>query len=173
MIVVNFLGAPGSGKSTAAAKLYAVLSEAGLKVELVTEYMKDVVWNRQLDLINNQDFLFANQRQRLTRLEGKIDVAITDSPLILSAFYNDNPEFPMEEFKPLVWACWHQFDNVTVFLTRGHDFQQEGRIHEEDECVEIHDRMSRMFNNHIDFRFKTGDDYIPTLIDTIVEKLQK
>ena len=37
---VNFIGAPCSGKTTSAAKLFAELKEMGLEVEFVSEYAR-------------------------------------------------------------------------------------------------------------------------------------
>lgn len=43
-IVVNLFGAPGAGKSTGAAYIFALLKMAGVEAELVTEFAKDKVW---------------------------------------------------------------------------------------------------------------------------------
>ena len=42
-IVVNLFGAPGAGKSTGAAYIFALLKMAGIEAELVTEFAKDKV----------------------------------------------------------------------------------------------------------------------------------
>jgi len=42
--VINLLGGPGVGKSTAAAKLFAKYKDEGKSVELVREYVKDWAW---------------------------------------------------------------------------------------------------------------------------------
>ena len=44
MIVVNLFGAPGAGKSTGAAYIFAMLKMAGINAELVTEFAKDKVY---------------------------------------------------------------------------------------------------------------------------------
>lgn len=168
MKVVNFIGAPGSGKSTAAAELYALLSKRGANVELVTEYMKEVVWNRQMDLVNNQDLLFSQQRQRLTRLQGKVDFVITDSPLLLAFFYNDNPSFPMDTFSVFARQCWEQFNNYTVFINRNHGFQQEGRYHDEIQSIEIEAKMRASFSEDIDAYVDSRNIDMDSLADSIL-----
>lgn len=40
-IVINIFGAPGAGKSTTAAALFALMKLEGYKVELATEHAKD------------------------------------------------------------------------------------------------------------------------------------
>ena len=42
-LVVNLLGAPGSGKSTIAASIFSKLKFQNLNVELVSEYAKELV----------------------------------------------------------------------------------------------------------------------------------
>ena len=42
--VINLLGAPGAGKSTAAAGLFYRMKKEFLSVELVTEYAKDLIY---------------------------------------------------------------------------------------------------------------------------------
>lgn len=42
-IVVNLFGAPGAGKSTGAAHIFAELKMCGINTELVTEFAKDKV----------------------------------------------------------------------------------------------------------------------------------
>ena len=44
MIVVNFFGAPGSGKTTAALGIAGYLKRKHLNAEYVSEFAKDQVW---------------------------------------------------------------------------------------------------------------------------------
>ena len=48
-IVINLFGAPGAGKSTGAAYIFALLKMAGIEAELVTEFAKDIT--RELENI--------------------------------------------------------------------------------------------------------------------------
>ena len=41
MIKIGLLGAPGCGKSTLAAYVYAMLKDTGIDGELVTEYIRE------------------------------------------------------------------------------------------------------------------------------------
>ena len=43
-MVVNLFGAPGAGKSTGAAYIFAILKMHGIDAELVTEFAKDKLW---------------------------------------------------------------------------------------------------------------------------------
>ena len=87
-IVINLFGAPGAGKSTTAAFLFGELKSMGLDVELVTEYVKDLVWDKRYKELSNQIICFGQQMRRIERLIGQVDIIITDSPLLLNAYYN-------------------------------------------------------------------------------------
>lgn len=54
MKVINLFGGPGSGKSTLAAGLFERMKIQGLSVELVTEYAKDMVWERRGNILDDQ-----------------------------------------------------------------------------------------------------------------------
>ena len=68
MVVINLWGAPGSGKSTTAAGLFFLMKINKYKVELVTEYAKDLVWNGHEAMFGNQISIFAEQNWRIHRL---------------------------------------------------------------------------------------------------------
>ena len=82
MKVYNLFGGPGCGKSTLAARMFAKMKQLGIDCELVTEAAKDIVWEGG---VLDQYGLFAEQLRRVKRLEGKVDIAITDSPILLQA----------------------------------------------------------------------------------------
>lgn len=85
--VINFYGGPGAGKSTTAADTYAKLKLAGVNCELVREYVKDWAWDSRRVGPYDQLYLFGKQVRRESMLFGKVDVIVTDSPVVLGAFY--------------------------------------------------------------------------------------
>ena len=54
MLVINLFGAPGAGKSTAAAYIFANLKMKGINCELITEYEKDKLYEGSVEVFNNQ-----------------------------------------------------------------------------------------------------------------------
>ena len=87
-IIVNLIGGPGAGKSTIAAGLFYFLKMSGVKVELATEYAKDKVYDKSFKTLDDQFYVFGKQFHKIWRLVEDNDVIITDSPIILSVFYN-------------------------------------------------------------------------------------
>lgn len=102
MIVVNLCGAPGAGKSTGAAYIFSKLKMAGINAELVTEFAKDKVWEGSQAVFENQLYMLAKQYFRITRCENKVDVIVTDSPILLSLIYGQNNKKLGKPFNSLV-----------------------------------------------------------------------
>ena len=57
-LVVNLFGVPGAGKSTGAAYIFSCIKMAGINAELITEYAKDKVWERNDEAFRNQAYIF-------------------------------------------------------------------------------------------------------------------
>jgi hypothetical protein len=85
--IINLWGGPGSGKSTTAAEVFAIMKHAGMSVELITEYVKAWAWRGERIGEFDDIYLFAKQSRRESACYGKVDWLITDSPLGLSAVY--------------------------------------------------------------------------------------
>ena len=87
--MINLFGPPSSGKSTTAAGLFYLMKIKGYSVELITEYAKQMVWERQHKAqFENQVSIAAKQHDKQLNLVGHgIEYAITDSPLLLTLLY--------------------------------------------------------------------------------------
>lgn len=123
--IINFWAGPGSGKSTSAAHLFAVLKQNDYDCELVTEFAKQLVWQERHATFNDQLYILSKQNHKLETLRGKVDYIISDSPICLSLIYQ--PKDYYASFKSLVWDIWNSYDNVNIFLNRTKKYNPNGR----------------------------------------------
>lgn len=155
MIVVNLFGGPGCGKSTTSSALFSLMKRAYYNVELVSEYAKDLVWEERLKMFGEQDYIFAQQNKRLRRLIGKVDIAITDSPILLGAIYTPD-DYYMPSLKKVLLEAFTSYDNVNYLLRRKKDYVQIGRNQNAEEAKEK-DSDIRLLLNACGFEFEPID----------------
>lgn len=115
--VISLWAGPGAGKSTAAAALFARMKRLRFDVELVTEYAKDLTYEKSFAKLSNQLHVLAEQNFRLARLEGQTEYAITDSPLPFSLIYHCNQD-DKGWLAPLVAKLWNDYENYPFLLKR-------------------------------------------------------
>lgn len=157
MLVVNLFGAPGAGKSTGAAYIFSKLKMAGVNAELVTEFAKDKVWEESKAVFQNQVYIFGKQYFRISRVQDKVDVVITDSPIILSSFYA-NDDVLGEEFDTLVTKVFDSYNSMNVFIDRVKPYNPAGRFQTERESDEVSKEMIKFLANHnIECEHYAGD----------------
>jgi hypothetical protein len=154
MRVINLFAGPGAGKSTVAAGLFYSLKKQHKSVELVTEYAKDLVYSDQVAFLqSNQEYVFAEQNRRQHVLIGKVDIAITDSPLLLSHIYANQyakrlPKDRLDSFLAHVNQVFNSYTNINFFLQRPDTFQQAGRVQNLEESKDIDNRIVAVLNNN-------------------------
>lgn len=138
--IINFWGGPGLGKSTSAAELFSYMKRKGENVELVTEAIKDYVWEERTTIYTDQLYILAKQNRRIQRLVGKVEYVVTDSPVALSAIYCENY---FETFIPFVMELWNSYDNINFLLSRDFEYQPLGRNETEEEAKAIDRRIKK------------------------------
>ena len=157
MIVINFFGAPGSGKSTGAAYIFSKLKMAGINAELVTEFVKDKVYEDSKEVFNNQTYILGKQSFKQSKLCNKVDVIITDSPLPLSIYYNKDDNIK-DELSALTLKLFNSYDNHNYFIKRVKPYNPKGRFQNEEEAMVIVDDMKDFLNYYgIPFEERNGD----------------
>lgn len=152
-----------------AAALFSDLKKRGFNAELVTEYAKDKVWEHNDTVFSNQVYILGKQSYRVSRVAGQVDVIITDSPILLSAIYNPDPEI-QNELEALTVKMFNQYNNLNIVLKRTFPYQKEGRMHSEEQSSEIYQKIIECLNqNGIGYSvFDNKDDTQQTLMDIIV-----
>lgn len=172
MLVINLFGSPGTGKSTLSAYIFSKLKLMGVNCELVSEFAKDLVWEENYTALENQLYISGHQSYKLSKLKGKVDVVIVDSPLILGGFYNHDENIN-EDLNKLLLKIFNSYNNMNFFLKRVKKYNPAGRIQTEEESNEIAKELLDLIDNfNLDYEIVTGDlnggDYI---LDKILKSL--
>ena len=152
MLLFQFFGGPGAGKSTAAAFLYYHLKRLGHSVELVGEPARHFIYDgRSLD---NQVLLTGLHYDWIKRLEGKVDYAIADQPLAAGLIYGCGKDYSWALNK-VIFELEHEFSTYNVFIERVAPYTQELRVQTEDEARALDSTFRRAANPNLSI---TGDD---------------
>jgi len=166
MRVINLFGGPGTGKSTTAAGTFFKMKSAGNfgKVELVTEFAKDMVYAGRLrELEVNQLYITAKQYHRMERLRDQVDYIITDSPIIQGVIYT--PDNYFKSFLPLLIELHHSFDNINIFLNRVKEYKEYGRTQTEEKAIKLDSQIIDFFKqNDIEYTVFNGDEKAPDML---------
>jgi len=165
--VVNLFGGPGVGKSVLSTSLFAHMKRMDYNVEYVSEYAKDMVWERRDNILADQLYMLAKQNRRLRRLqENGVEWAVTDGAILNGIVYAKQPPQPLLD---MISYCHGQFDNYDVLLERSKSipYQPEGRIQKtleeaQKKDKEIADMLDEQFVKPI--RFRVGYDSPATLL---------
>ena len=132
-LIVNLFGGPGTGKSTLMARIFSELKVQGYDCEMVTEFAKDLVWEKRNETFKDELYIFAKQNHRLFRVNGKVDIIVTDRPLLLTNAYNQDDK----ELCSLCLKTFNQYNNLNFLLKRQTVYQENGRNQSEKEAMQI------------------------------------
>ena len=131
------------------------MKQQGINCEMAREFAKDVVWERNFSVLQDQIYVFGEQQHRLRRLKGKVDYIITDSPLLLSLFYGKHLS---EAFKTLVLEEHHRYDNINIYLNRVKPYNPNGRTQTEEEAQAVDVAIGDILDsNLIDYQEVVAD----------------
>jgi hypothetical protein len=136
-LVVNLFGGPGIGKSTLASGIFTLLKLADVDCELVPEYAKDLVWEERHKTFLDQQYIFGKQNHRLWRVNNRVDVVITDCPLLLSAIYGDINGTGSPEFNRNVVKVMEGYNNLNILITRSNEYNPNGRNQTKAQAIEV------------------------------------
>jgi hypothetical protein len=134
---INLWAGPGVGKSTTAAALFYKLKLAGIVTEWVPEQAKYLHYSGTL-LETPQMAIVEAQSKIQSILQGKVEVTVSDAPVLLSLAYARADELPAL-FK-FVQQATQEWKTLDVLLHRDFTgaYEQAGRYQDEHEARRFH-----------------------------------
>lgn len=150
-VLINFIGAPSSGKSMMAALTFVKLKTEHNSSELIQEYAKQLVWENRLDELANQWYVTKRQYDMINAVYGKVDYLVVDSPLLIGLYYNRYHEdnvCNVEKTEGMILSKMEEFNNVYIFLKRNtnNPYEKVGRIHNEEQSTEIEKDLKKLLD---------------------------
>ena len=141
-LIINLFGSPGTGKSTCAAYIFAMLKMQGISCEYVSEFAKDKVWEQNMKIFDNQFYISGKQSWKIARVFGQVDVIVNDSPILTGAAFTEK--------KYLKYAIVEEFmsygdNNLNILLVRQHEYDPNGRNESEEEARIIDQKLLDTF----------------------------
>jgi adenylate kinase family enzyme len=172
-LIVNLLGGPGAGKSTNSARIFSALKDLDYNVELVTEYAKDLTWGESYNVLRDQIYVFGKQQHRIWRLDGKVEIIITDSPLLLSTVYGETET--SKEFKDLVISEYFRRPTVNIMLNRVKKYNPKGRNQTLDESIDLDAKIKQRVEevDKIHLTVDGAETSKETIVNFILEEYSK
>lgn len=149
---ISIFGAPGAGKTVLAHELFAHFKKAGRICEVVNELAREWAYVDRPIQSMDQLYLFSTQLHRedtlLTRNKGEF--IITDSPVLLNAFYGTlvSPEL-LPAYVQFSQSFDARYRSINFFcpLNSKFAYHNEGRYHSQEESRLLSDRIQAFLNN--------------------------
>jgi len=165
-LVVNAFGGPNSGKSKMTSAIFSELKEWGVSCEIAAEFAKDLVWEERKKTFEDQIYIFGKQFHRIFRLLGKVNVVLTDSPLLFTPIYDAQRRSSLEK---LAMEEYSRMWNYNIFFKRTQPYNPVGRNHTEDEAKQVDcDILNMLDINHYPYEVFDGN---LSSTNKIVEKI--
>jgi hypothetical protein len=171
--VINLWAGPGTGKSTTAAGLFNLMKLQQYSVELVTEYAKQLVWEKQHPTtFDNQLLLLAKQDQKQRILVNQVNYCISDSPILMCLTYMPKDYYP--SFKELTKEIFNSYENYNFFLRRVKSYDPRGRNQTYEEALVKDQEIKQILLDYqIDFDEVDADEHAHHKILEIIKRYEK
>lgn len=166
-LVINLIGGPGCGKSTAASGLFYALKKLQVNAELSLEWVKNKVYEESFHCMDDQIYIFAKQHHKLFVLQDKVDVVVTDCPLLNSLVYGER----RDSFDAMVMDLFNEFNNLNIVIRRKQKYVTDGRIETAEEAMNIDDKyIEIMKKNNIPYLEIDNVDACDFIVKYLIEK---
>lgn len=139
--VINVVGGPGCDKSLFTAAIILYLNLHHKSVELIPDYAKSLVWQKNYEQLKNQYNIAQQQFRMLELLDGQVQYLVTECSLPQVLYYNENfadniCDVAKTRLQILDW--YKQFNNVNLIVERSDKpYVHTGRFQDEEQAKAI------------------------------------
>ena len=171
-LIINLIGGPCSGKSTISAELFARLKKMGIHCELVSEYIKERIYEENKTMPKNQIAIFGMEHYNIWNKIGKVDVIIHDGSFINNLIYGETHS---KEFDNLIISEYKSFNNLDFFIKRGNiEFENYGRIHDLKQSIELDEIIKDKYKQYnLSFIEVEARDAVDKIIPILLKQINK
>lgn len=139
--VINIIGGPGSQKSLFTAAIILYLHLHNKSVELIPDYSKSLVWQKNYEALRNQYHIAQQQFQMLELLDGQVQYLVTESSLPQILYYNETYAdniCDVGKTRTQILDWYKQHNNVNIMVERGdRKYVHTGRFQDENQAQEV------------------------------------
>lgn len=151
---ISIFGPPGAGKTVLAHELFAHYKKVGRICEVVNELAREWAYVDRPIQSMDQVFLFSTQLHRedtlLTRNKGEF--IITDSPVLLNAFYGTLADPTLLPGYQTFWRNFEaRFPSINFYCPMNDDYayHTEGRFHSRKESTTLGGEILEFIQGHL------------------------
>ena len=146
--------------------VFAWLKWRNIDCEIAPEFAKECVWHDTTSLLEDQTAVFGEQHRRIFGLKKKVDVVLTDSPLILSVIYDRHHTQYLHD---MVLSEFCKCNNLNFFLIRSKKYNPKGRLQTEEEAQKIDNQIIEFLELHsIPFVNRPGTEEQTSVIGNLI-----
>lgn len=168
-LVVNLYAGPGAGKTTCGLLIAGELKKHDVVTEYVPEYAKELAWDGETKLLDgsceSESIILNEKIRRISRLIGKVDVIVIDSPILQSAGFVKGYH---PEFEQYALQIHNLYNNFNIFVQRSDHYEKSGCIHSFKQSKSLDKKIRKILDRN-DIYYIT---YQHEAIDTMVEEIQ-
>jgi len=139
--VINIIGGPGCEKSLFTAAIILHLHLHHKSVELIPDYAKSLVWQKDYEALRNQYKIAQQQFQMLELLDGQVQFLVTESSLPQTLYYNEfYPDniCDVGKTRKQILDWYKQHKNINIMVERGErKYVHTGRFQDEEQAKEV------------------------------------
>ena len=137
-----------------------------VNAELSLEWVKNKVYEESFHCMDDQIYIFAKQHHKLFVLQDKVDVVVTDCPLLNSLVYGER----RDSFDAMVMDLFNEFNNLNIVIRRKQKYVTDGRIETAEEAMNIDDKyIEIMKKNNIPYLEIDNVDACDFIVKYLIE----